>query len=127
MCSYLKNCKQKLLINSSASTAQTVSAGVPQGSIDCPLLFNLFINDLILFIEYATLGNYAVDNDLSITATNTENIRKLLLTNFKKVIEWFSDNYIIINHDKRKYMRMGKNRDDNDTLSLTEFNLKNSD
>ena len=127
MCSYLKNRKQKVVINNSASTTQTVIAGVPQGSIDGPLLFNLFINDLVLFIEYTALGNYADDNNLSITGTNIENIKKLLLADFKTVIEWFSDNYMIINPDKCKYMCMGKNSYDNDNLSLSEFNLKNSD
>ena len=73
MCSYLKNRKQKVVINNSASTTKTVIAGVPQGSIDGPILFNLFINDLVLFIEYTALGNYADDNNLSITGTNIEN------------------------------------------------------
>ena len=127
MCSYLRNCKEKAVINNSASTTQTVIAGVPQGSIDGPLLFNLFINDLVLFIEYTALGNYADDNNLSITGTNIENIKKLLLADFKTVIEWFSDNYMIINPDKCKYMCMGKNSDGIDTLSSNEFNLKNSD
>ena len=73
MCSYLKKCKQKVVINNSASTTQTMIAGVPQGSID-PLLFNLLINDLVLFIKYAALGNYTDGNNLSITGTNIENI-----------------------------------------------------
>ena len=34
---------------------------------------------------------------------------------------------MIINPDKCKYMCTGKKSDDNDTLSLNEFNLKNSD
>ena len=94
MCSYLKNRKQKVVINNSASRTQTVIAGVPQGSIDGPLLFNLFINDFVLFIEYTALGNYADDNNLSITGTSIENIKKVLLADFKTVIEWFSDNYM---------------------------------
>ena len=73
MRSYLENCNQKVVINNSANTTQTVIAGVPQGSIDGPLVLNLFINDLVLFIEYTALGNYADDNNLSITGTNTEN------------------------------------------------------
>ena len=89
MCSYLKNHKQKLVINNRTSITQTGIAGVPQGSIDGPLLFNLFINDLVLFIEYTALGNYADDNNLSITGTNIENIKKLLLADFKSVIECF--------------------------------------
>ena len=53
MYSYLKNRKQQVI------------AGVSQGSIDGPLLFNLFINDLIFFIQYCTLRSYADDNNLS--------------------------------------------------------------
>ena len=69
MCSYLRNCKQKAVINNCASTTQTVIAGVPQGSIDGPRFYNLFVNELVLFIEYTTLGNYADYNNLSITET----------------------------------------------------------
>ena len=45
MCSYLKNRKQKVIINNSANTAETAVAGVPQGSSDGPLLFNLKNSD----------------------------------------------------------------------------------
>ena len=92
MCSYLKYRKQKVVINNSASTTQTVIAGVLQGSIDGHLLFNLSINELVLFIEYTALGNYADDDNLSITGANIENIKKLLLADFKTVVDWFSDN-----------------------------------
>ena len=51
--SYLKYRKQKVVINNKTNSSEVVIAGVRQGSIDGPLLFNLFINDLILFLYTA--------------------------------------------------------------------------
>ena len=51
MCSYLQNRKQKVIINNSANTAETAVAGVPQGSSDGPLLFNLKNSDYEIIIE----------------------------------------------------------------------------
>ena len=42
-CSYLKNQKQSVKINNNLNLAKKVNAGVPQGSIDGPLLFNYLI------------------------------------------------------------------------------------
>ena len=50
MCTYLKNQKQRVVINNSASITETVIVGVPQGSADGLLLFGVFINNLVLVI-----------------------------------------------------------------------------
>ena len=66
MCSYLKNRRHRVQINNKFSGLKEVIAGVPQGSIDEPLPFNFFINDLFLFICFSTLSNYADDKIYSL-------------------------------------------------------------
>ena len=75
MCSYLKNRRQRVQINNKFSSLKEVIAGVPQGSIDEPLIFNLFIHDIFLFICFSTLSNYADDNHLFTTGTDTQLIK----------------------------------------------------
>ena len=54
-------------INNKFILERDVIAGVPLGSIDDPLRFNLFIIDLIFFIEQWTLSNYADGNNLFVS------------------------------------------------------------
>ena len=62
--SNLKNRTQKVVINNKTNSSEVVIAGVPQGSIDLPLVFNLFINELIFFLYTTVLSNCEDDNNL---------------------------------------------------------------
>ena len=62
MRSYLTNRFQSCKINNSFSEWAKISAGVPQGSILGPLVFNIFINDIFLFLQKCDLANYVDDS-----------------------------------------------------------------
>ena len=58
VCSYLKGRRQAVQINNNFSSFKKVQVVVSQGSIDGPLLFNLLVNDLVLFLSETFLNNY---------------------------------------------------------------------
>ena len=125
MKSYLKNRKQKVQIINKFSSERDVIAGIRQGSIDGPLLFNLFVNDLVFFIERCTLSNYADDNNLSISEEDKELIKSMLSSDFMIVENWFFENYMILNPEKCYFMCIGKNVSDSELPNLNNLNLKN--
>ena len=78
--SYLCKTFQKSIINGSFNSSNEIITGVPQGSILGPLLFNIFLNDIFLFISKCQLCNYDDDNTLYKSGKNIE----------KMDLEWIS-------------------------------------
>ena len=65
--SYLKRQKQNVRINNTHSVFQILFSGVPRGSILGPLLLNMFIDDLYLWVSKTALLNFAHDNTINAT------------------------------------------------------------
>ena len=64
MKNYLTNRKQRVRSNKTFSEWERITTSVPQGSILGPLIFNIFLNDLFLFISNSSLSNYTDENTL---------------------------------------------------------------
>ena len=75
MKSYLKDRQHQVRVNDNFSSWEKIIAGVPQGSILGPLLFNVFINDLFVFVSSSNLSNYADDNTLYASGFNLEEVK----------------------------------------------------
>ena len=89
---YLIGRKERVRINSSFSSYLDIFRGVLQGSILEPMLFNLFLCDLFLFVEEADIINYADDNtpyvcskNVEATIEKQEEIGKVLLNGFQTI------------------------------------------
>ena len=84
-------------INDTESVLQVLLSAIPQGSILAPILFNIFINELFLFIEDDELTNFADD---STEYYSIEELIKVLENESKSAIGWFKMNDMIVNPDK---------------------------
>lgn len=73
-------------INNSFSSWKEIIAGVPQGFILEPLVFNIFINDIFL-LENKALGNYADDNVLHAFESNVDEIKTHFSEDLIKISE----------------------------------------
>ena len=85
MFDYLTERKQRVNINSSFRSYLDIIQDTPQVSILGPLLLNLFLCDLFLFVEVVDIMSYAGDNtpyvcseNVDVTLEKLEEVRKVL-------------------------------------------------
>ena len=105
---YLKNRWQRVKINHSFSQWTELLLGVPQGSVLGPLLFNIYINDLMWFIENGEVCNYADDTTPYSCNKDLDLLKSNLEMDSLNAIEWFKNNYMKLNTDKCKLIVVGQ-------------------
>ena len=108
--SYLSRRKHRTKINNRLSEWADIVAGIPQGSILGPLLFNIYINDIFYFI-HESITNYADDTTPYSIKTNYEELVAALQLESKTLIEWFKSNFFMLNADKCKLLISNKDSD----------------
>ena len=114
--SYLRNRKQRVRLGSSLSDWLTVLLGVPQGSILGPILFNIFINDLLFFIKDSSICNFADDNTLSVCDISINRVLIKLERDLQIATNWFHNNSLVANPSKFQILLLGEK--DSSSLSL---------
>lgn len=104
--SYLENRKQVLECNGIKSHTNNMEMGVPQGSILGPLLFILYINDLVVCVENEKdIVLFADDTTVVVSDKIKENVcikLDILIGNIKN---WFNANNLLLNVEKTNIIR----------------------
>ena len=104
---YLSEREQRCKVGSKYSTWRTIIKGVPQGSVLGPLLFNIFINDLFLFINDCELCNFADDQTLYTYHKVIDVVVNKLEKDLTNAINWFDTNGLVANPNKFQVMFLG--------------------
>ena len=123
---YLSNRKQHAKVNSSYSDWYEIIRGAPQRCIFGPLLFNLFINNLFLFLERTDICNFADDNTIYRCDSVLEIILEDLQHDMKILLNWFKINSMKPNPKKFKFMILGKGSRLPVTLNTNNIKLRES-
>ena len=84
---FLRNRKQRVVLNGQTSSWADINAGVPQGSILGPLLFLIYINDLANGLSLIA-ELFADDTSLFSVVLNANTTAKELNNNVVKISNW---------------------------------------
>ena len=102
--SYLNNRFQRVKLNETYSSFTKIMYGVPQGSILGPLLFNIFLNDLFMFLPNHDIISYADDNTAFCAGKQSTEVLSCLEKISKILLDWFENNCMKANPDKCNFM-----------------------
>ena len=125
--SYLSNRKQYISYNGNkCTTFESITYGVPQGSILGPLLFLIYVNDLPNATNILDPIMFADDTNLFYSHHDIKTLFSTVNAELQKLADWFTANRLSLNIKKTKYTFFHKNSvKDNIPLKLPDLHISN--
>ena len=102
--SYLCNRKQYVFLNGESSSLETLTCGVPQGSVLGPLLFLIYINDLPNISDKLEFFLFADDTNIYFEHESLNKLEKIINLELKKLSNWLIINRLSLNISKTNHL-----------------------
>ena len=122
---YLTNRKQRVVIPGAVSKWAFIKAGVPQGSILGPLLFLLYINDIVIDI-HANIRLFADDTSLYMIVDNPNETARIMNADLEIINKWAKTWLVKFNPSKSESLLISRkvNRAVHPPLTMNSENIK---
>ena len=104
---YLSNRRQRVVFPGVNSKLNEIKAGVPQGSILGPLLFLLYINDIVDNIN-SNIRLFADDRSLYIIVQDPDTAAGILTTDILKISNWAKTWLVTFNPQKTESLLISR-------------------
>ncbi len=104
---YLSNRKQYVYFNNVSSSLKNITCGVPQGSVLGPLLFIIYINDIVNCSNLLYFILFADDTNIFYSCKSHNDLMKIVNEELLKLSEWFRANKLSLNVKKTNYIIFG--------------------
>jgi len=108
-CSYLTARKQFVDVRGATSDERDILSGVPQGSVLGPLLFLIYVNDLMDLKLHSLIYLFADDTALVCEGDTCEHVLQLLVEDIHILNNWLIGNRLTINWEKTCFLLFGNN------------------
>ena len=105
--SYRSNRRQRVTLPGTQSNWNYIDAGVPQGSILGPLLFLLYINDIVKDSK-SNIRLFADDTSLFSVVENPLSAAEILNSDLEKITKWAKDWLVTFNPIKTEAMLLSR-------------------
>lgn len=102
--SYLEGREQCVRVDGDVSGPRIVSCGVPQGTVLGPILFSIYINELLFLNVNAKIISYADDTVLLLEGSKWEEVKEAAVSAFSMVQQWLNQNLLSLNLNKTNVM-----------------------
>ena len=122
---FLANRRQRTVVNGRYSTWSNVKSGVPQGSVLGPVLFLIYINDIVEVIRNGNIRLYADDCKLFFTCDSNAG-HLALQADLDSIMQWVSRNQLEMACHKCEVLHLGKNNP-RQNYHIGEVNLKSAE
>jgi len=92
--------------NGTVSITIETKRGCPQGSVNGPLIFSLYINDLPLVIRHSLAILFADDTQLCVTGkpNDIDKIKSNLISDLLAIMDWMKANGMSLNVNKTQFI-----------------------